>query len=87
VDRKGGAITVDRHSCGPSSLGPFFDRIAAAPYRPPAGDEHLSLLLDTTSVEIFADDGLTVGTFQYFTDGPFEKLVVSEGAGRVKIRY
>jgi fructan beta-fructosidase len=87
LDRKAGTITVDRRPCGKKELGGAFYRPFSATYRPSGKVETVSLLIDTASIELFAAEGETVGTFQYFTDGPFEQLSVSGGNIGVRMQY
>ena len=39
-------------------------------------DRDLYVVLDVTSLEIFAAGGEAVGTFQYFTERPLENIVI-----------
>ncbi|HCC02505.1 MAG TPA: hypothetical protein DEP60_07360, partial [Ruminococcaceae bacterium] len=66
-------IRVDRSGCGHEELGKSFLATRTGHY---FSDQPLQLyiLIDVTSVEIFAANGEAVGTFQYFIDKPFTKI-------------
>ena len=41
----------------------------------------LYIVVDVTSVEVFAADGEAVGTFQYFVGEPFDRIITGTKCG------
>lgn len=64
-----GKMTIDRTGCGPKSLGPHFHRSFSC-----AVSNQLELIIDTMSIEIFADGGQQTGTFLLFAGAPLSVL-------------
>lgn len=73
VDEEKGTVTIDRAGCGHSELGAFFNEPRTG-YFQHIQSRELLLLIDTTSVEVFAAGGALVGTVQYFTEKPFSRI-------------
>lgn len=74
VDFTYGKIIVDRSGCADVAYGPCFQEAAWKYFDIKSGRE-LYIVLDVTSMEIFAAGGEAVGTFQYFTEVPLEEIV------------
>ena len=81
LDKK---ITVDRRECGHQEIGRLFTIPRSGKY---FSDSVLkvTILVDVTSVEIFAMDGEAAGTFQYFIDKPFTKINTENGSTDIKV--
>ncbi len=77
LDFEYGKITVDRSKCARKSYGPHFQESSYA-YFHSEEDRNIWVILDVTSVEVFAADGEAVGTFQYFTEEPLEQVVIGK---------
>lgn len=73
-----GKITVDRSRCADVSFGPYFHETGFA-YFHGKKDRSIYVVLDVTSLEIFAAEGEAVGTFQYFSEKPFEQIRITGG--------
>ena len=74
VDYTYGKITVDRSGCGGNVYGPCFPEAGWKYFRREA-DRELYVILDVTSIEVFAAGGEAVGTFLYFTQEPFDRII------------
>lgn len=70
-----GKIMLDRSHCGGKEYGPCFQEMNWM-YFHDLKDRELYVVLDVTSLEIFAAGGEAVGTFQYFTERPLENIVI-----------
>lgn len=77
IDFAYGKITVDRSGCGKTVCDPYFQELGWQYFSRDARRE-LYVFLDVTSIEIFAAEGEAVGTFQYFIDKPFDRLITGE---------
>lgn len=73
VDTDKKKVVMDRSSCGTDEVCEAFGRIRWAKYKGEVCDK-LTLIVDTTSVELFTADGEIVGTMQIFIDNPFSVL-------------
>lgn len=67
-DRASGTVFIDRTKSGDVSFDPTFGGVQSAPLRLRHGQLHLRILVDTSSVEVFADKGQVVLTDQIFPD-------------------
>jgi levanase len=67
-DRASGTVFIDRTESGAVSFDPSFGGVQSAPLRLRHGHLHLRILVDTSSVEVFADKGQVVLTDQVFPD-------------------
>ena len=59
---------IDRTKSGATSFDPTFGGVQSAPLPLRHGQLHLRILVDTSSVEVFADKGQVVLTDQIFPD-------------------
>lgn len=83
VDTAHKKVTMDRSLCGRDEICEAFTRIRCAKYEGDVCDK-LTLIVDTTSVELFTADGEVVGTMQIFIDSPFKCMEKNiDGAIRV----
>jgi fructan beta-fructosidase len=64
---------IDRTKAGVSNFNAEFAAVAVAPRLSNATNMDLSILLDKTSIELFADAGLTVMTALFFPTHPYTK--------------
>jgi levanase len=65
-DRAGGDLYIDRSKSGDVSFDPSFTGLQQAPLPAPDGVVHLTVLVDWSSVEVFAQDGQVLMTDQIF---------------------
>lgn len=84
VDTLEHKINVDRRGCGHQEIGECFTSPRFGAYFSDTTLK-LTILVDVTSVEIFAADGEAVGTFQYFIDKPFTKICTESRSTNFKI--
>lgn len=77
VDFVHGKIAVDRSSLADASYGSCFQEIGRTCFQS-RDNREIYMILDVTSIEIFAADGEAVGTFQYFTRTPFQRIRTGE---------
>jgi sucrose-6-phosphate hydrolase SacC (GH32 family) len=82
LDTKAGEIVLDRTHAGSELLPRTFARVARAPFTG-AVPARLRLLLDRSSIEVFADDGATVLTARVFPSEPSTRRIrtISDGRG------
>lgn len=73
VDTNEKTICMDRSACGKDSICEEFSKIRSANYKSDDCKE-LTIILDTTSIELFTAGGEIVGTMQFFIDTPFTKM-------------
>lgn len=67
---------IDRTHAGLSGFNPGFAGIAYAPRLTAASSGDLKLVVDASSVELFADQGLTVMTSLFFPAKPYQQLII-----------
>ena len=72
---------VDRTKAGISNFNDSFAAVAVAPRLSFATNMDLSILLDKTSIELFADGGLTVMTALFFPTHPFTNCTLESKEG------
>jgi len=65
---------IDRTHAGTSSFDPGFATIHYGPRIATSNDSKITVILDNSSLELFADDGLTTMTEIFFPDQPFTIL-------------
>jgi levanase len=78
-------VYVDRTRSGVSDFSPDFPGIQRAPLAPRNGTVRLRILVDWSSVEVFADRGQTVITDQIFPSPTSEGLQAFAVGGRARI--
>ena len=69
-----GTLRVDRTQSGPANFRPSFARDFHAPLRVVDGKVSLRMLLDTSSLEVFANGGETVLTSLLLPEEPWRTL-------------
>lgn len=88
-DKTNNQFFVDRTKSGRTDFNKEFAARHSAPRFTVSSKTNLSLLIDVSSVELFADDGLTVMTEIFFPSKPYNKVAVqsSENAVVKKLEY
>ncbi len=86
-DEKAQRYFIDRAKAGKSDFQKDFAARLMAPRISTAADRKLSLVLDAASVELFADDGLTVMTALFFANKPYSQLQLQSEVTIKKIEY
>ncbi len=79
-NKKANQYYIDRTKSGKTDFEKGFANIHTAP-RIARGTVNLRLVADRASVELFADDGLTVMTDIFFPNGPMTKLYIKSVDG------
>jgi fructan beta-fructosidase len=74
---------IDRHQSGNVSFNPDFAKLASAPRLTASPSADLVLVVDDSSVELFADKGLTVMTALFFPKDHYSNLTISNSRGLV----
>lgn len=75
-------IAIDRRGCGCEDLGPVFFRAFG---KACDATDRITILLDTTSAEVFTDGGKAVGTVQLFTGAPLTNFAASQSIPTLQI--
>jgi fructan beta-fructosidase len=88
-DKTSNSYFIDRSTAGKSDFKEGFARKHTAPRLSNNPYTDISIILDESSMELFADDGLTVMTEIFFPQKPFDKLEIKtkEKVLFKKIRY
>ena len=73
-DQYKNAFFVDRTKAGKSDFDPHFAAIHYGPRIAKSRQSKLTIILDNSSVELFADGGLTCMTEIFFPDQPFNEI-------------
>ncbi|OUJ72328.1 glycoside hydrolase family 32 protein [Hymenobacter crusticola] len=82
-DQPTNAYYVDRQKAGKADFNDKFAGRYTAPRRATIPAADLTLLFDASSVEVFADNGLTVMTELFFPTEPFSTIKLRSDAGLV----
>ena len=77
---------IDRSNAGKKDFSPEFIGKHFAPRFSKSNTIKLHIFLDASSVEVFADDGLTVMTDVFFPNENFNKLTFYANNGQVKLK-
>ena len=72
---------VDRRKAGPSGFSPKFAGRHRTPRLATAPGADLTLFFDATSVELFADGGLSVASELFFPSKPFTTIRLESASG------
>lgn len=87
-DAAAGLLTLDRHRAGEVAFHPDFGQAMTATLKKPGNDLTLRIILDGTSIEVFAEEGLTVLTALVFPPaGDPLVLIRTTGTARVLGAY
>lgn len=73
-DKKLNQYFIDRTKSGKTGFQNDFAARHAAPRLTPNANMNISLVIDVSSLELFADDGLTVMTEIFFPDKPYNQI-------------
>lgn len=74
---------IDRSKSGKIDFHPEFAKIVVAPRLTDTQSSNIDLVVDASSVELFADNGLTVMTSTCFPSHPFNYLQIQNSKGAV----
>lgn len=74
IDAVAGQLILDRSNAGIADFESGFASVQRAPLDIKAGVVQLELLLDTSSIEVFADNGRTVMTSVIFPSEPYRQV-------------
>ncbi|HEY2348276.1 MAG TPA: glycoside hydrolase family 32 protein [Puia sp.] len=80
-DEQKNAFFADRTRAGKSDFDPQFAAIHYAPRIAKSKESSLTVILDNSSLELFADDGLTSMTEIFFPEQPFNEWHTESNAG------
>lgn len=88
-DKGANEYFIDRTQSGKKDFNKDFAAKHKAPRFSKSANMNLSLLIDLSSVELFADDGLSVMTALFFPNEPYDKIQVQSTEGIVfkKLAY
>ena len=87
-DEKTKQYYIDRTRAGKSAFNPEFAARAIAPEKMQADSIWLTIILDRSSVELFAEQGKTVLTALCFPESPYTKAFLQYNEGiNVKATY
>jgi fructan beta-fructosidase len=75
---------IDRTKSGNTGFQKDFAGRHVAPRISESGNINCSLIIDVSSVELFADDGLTGMTEIFFPTSPFNNIRIESAGGRIK---
>ncbi|MEO7767321.1 MAG: GH32 C-terminal domain-containing protein, partial [Ferruginibacter sp.] len=73
-DKRQNEFFIDRTKSGKTDFQKDFAAKVAAPRFTDKKDMSVSLIIDVSSIELFADDGLTVMTAVFFPNSPFHEM-------------
>lgn len=79
-DKKNNSYFIDRTLSGETSFEKGFAKKHSAPRLLANKEIHISLILDVASIELFADNGLTVMTDIFFPDGAINTIKIQSKA-------
>jgi levanase len=85
-DRDNGAVYIDRSGSGNVGFDPSFTAVQQAPLSAPDGVVHLTVLVDWSSVEVFAQDGQVLLTDQIFPDPSSTRIGAFATGGTAQLR-
>ena len=85
-DVRRGGVYVDRTASGDVSFSPQFPSVEFAPLPLRAGTVRLRVLVDRSSVEVFADGGRVTITDQVFPDRNSQAVQVFSQGGRAQLK-
>jgi len=74
---------IDRSKSGKTDFNTEFRKVSFAPRLSPKGRSNIELVVDASSIELFADGGLTVMTAVFFPKKPYNHLQIQNNKGMV----
>ncbi len=84
-DTESHKLTVDRRNAGISNFSDSFATIQEAIVKLENNQIHLQILLDTSSIELFTDNGKTVFTSLIYPEEPYNELILFSTRGAVHV--
>ena len=78
-------LFIDRSQCGETEFSPAFSGVQMAPLKPENGVIDLHIFVDSSSVEVFANDGQVVLTDQIFPCAENSSLEVFSDSGEIQL--
>ena len=86
-DAQAGTVYVDRTNSGRTSFSPAFPSVSSAPVKPDAdGLIHLRVLVDRSSVEVFAGSGEAVITSAVYPSPQSTNVILFSDGGEMTVR-
>jgi fructan beta-fructosidase len=82
-DNIGKRYYIDRTKSGKVDFNPEFAKISYAPRLTNAPTSNIELVVDASSIELFADEGLSVMTSVFFPNGNFIHLQIKNHSGLI----
>jgi len=88
-DKKQNQFFIDRTKSGRVDFHKEFAAKHVAPRIATIAKSNMTLVVDVSSIELFADDGLTVMTSIFFPSKPYSQIHVQSNSGAVinKLEY
>ncbi|MGY3053705.1 fructan beta-fructosidase [Pedobacter sp. UYEF25] len=80
-DRAKKQYFIDRSKSGKIDFNPEFAKTASAPRLTNVSSSNIELVVDASSIELFADNGLTVMTSIFFPSLPFDQVLIEKSKG------
>ena len=80
-DKKQNQYFIDRSKSGKTDFHKEFAAKHVAPRLTDKTKMNMSLVIDVSSVELFADDGLTVMTSIFFPNNPYNQIHIQSDGG------
>jgi fructan beta-fructosidase len=74
-------LLVDRTKAGDNSFSESFPAVQEAYVKL----ENLQIIIDTSSIEVFANDGKVAFTSLIFPNQPYEKIVLFSNEGNIRV--
>ncbi|WP_226344356.1 GH32 C-terminal domain-containing protein [Agilicoccus flavus] len=87
VDRSSGELFIDRRASGATGFSAAFPAVHRAPLKVRNGLVHLRVLVDSNSVEVFADGGALVMSDLVFPDARGRGVSLWSEGGRAEVRH
>lgn len=84
-DTESEKLSVDRRQAGISSFSESFPAIQEASVKMENGHLNLQIFLDTSSIEVIANDGIAVFTSLVFPNHPYDKIVLFSNNGTTQV--
>lgn len=78
-------LTVDRRNAGISNFSDSFATIQETEVKLENNQVHIQLLLDTSSIEVFTNDGKSVFTTLVYPNQPYNKLIIFSRNGTAHV--
>jgi fructan beta-fructosidase len=86
-NQKNNQYYIDRTRSGKTGFQPDFAARHVAPRFADKKDMEITLVIDVSSVELFADNGLTVMTSIFFPNKPYNRINIQSGSNISKLEF